>query len=163
MTPPNTDTVTELNIGCVPELAISGPYLLATDERLVFCFNAMQVQPDGRRTDAGRAVVKVPVCWAFKFGYPNDEALPGHPLYSRGFHGTAVYEVSSSSWLDEMGRQNRVRFPNFDVREWNARHFLFSFHESTLEILGSDLEVTVSAEAFGTIAERMQRWLHGDD
>jgi hypothetical protein len=154
------DTVVVYDIGCFPELAVSGPLLMADDERLVFSFNATRLAADGyHREDAGRAVVRVPSCLAFKFGYPNDEARPGHPLYARGFVGTAVYEVLESSWVAELARQNRVRFPDSDVTNWGARHFLFAFHETTLEVLARALEVTLSSETLAVEVSRMCAWL----
>jgi hypothetical protein len=154
------DTVVEYDIGCFPELAVSGPFLMADDERLVFSFNATRLAADGyHRADAGRAMVRVPSCLALKFGYPNDEALPGHPLYTCGFVGTAVYEVLESSWVAELARQNRVRFPDSDVTKWSVRHFLFSFHESTLEVLCRSLEVSLSWEPLAAEVSRMQAWL----
>jgi hypothetical protein len=158
----SVDTVIEYDIGCFPELAVSGPIVMAIDERLVFSFNATRPTPDGRRADAGRAVVKVGLCLAFKFGHPNDEALPGHPLYDRGFEGVAVYEVLESSWIAELARQNRVRFPDSDLASCGVRHFLFSFHESTLEVLGNGLDGSVSDDPFEAIVNRMQAWLLED-
>src|SRR5262249_31715985 len=70
----------ELDIGCFPELAVTGPVVMATDQRLVFSFNAPRAAPGGRRADAGRAGVQVSPCLAFRFVYPNDQARPGHPL-----------------------------------------------------------------------------------
>jgi hypothetical protein len=156
------DTVVEYDIGCFPELAVSGPIVMAVDERLVFSFIATRPTPDGRRADTGRAVVKVEPCLAFRFGYPNDEALPGHPLYDRGFEGVAVYEVLQSSWVAELARQNRVRFPDSDLTTWGARHFLFSFHDSTLEVLGGGLDVSVSDDPFSVVVDHMRSWLFGD-
>lgn len=154
------DTVIEHDIGCFPELAVSGPFLMAGDERLVFSFNATKLAADGyHRADAGRAVIRVPSCLAFKFGYPNDEARPGHPLYARGFVGTAVYEVLESSWVAELARQNRVRFPDSDVARQGVRHFLFAFHETTLEVLCRSLDVSLSAEPFAAEVSRMRAWL----
>jgi Fe-S oxidoreductase len=154
------ETVVEYDIGCLPELAVSGPLLMADDERLVFSFNATCLAADGyHREDAGRAVVRVQSCLAFKLGYPNDEARPGHPLYGRGFVGTAVYEVLESSWVAELARQNRVRFPDSDVTKWGARHFLFAFHETTLEVLGRTLEVSLVSEPLAVEISRMRAWL----
>jgi hypothetical protein len=156
------DTIVEYDIGCFPEPAVSGPVVMAVDERLAFSFNATRPTPGGRRADAGRAVVKVEPCLAFKFGYPNDEALPGHPLYDRGFEGVAVYEVLQSSWVAELARQNRVRFPYSDLTAWGVRHFLFSFHESTLEVLGHGLDVSVSDDPLSVIVDCMRSWLLRD-
>lgn len=154
------ETVVEYDIGCFPELAVSGPLLMADDDRLVFSFNATRLAADGyHREDAGRAVVRVSSFLALRFGYPNDEARPGHPLYARGFVGTAVYEVLESSWTAELARQNRVRFPDSDVTTWGARHFLFAFHETTLEVLCRGLEVSLSGEPLATVVSRMRAWL----
>lgn len=108
-------------------------------------------------------MVRVKPCLAFKFGYPNDEALPGHPLYARGSHGTAVYEVLGSSWLATLAEQNRVKFPDWDLTELGVRHFLFSFHDTTLEVLGRSLDVSVTVEPFATVVSRMQGWILGQD
>jgi hypothetical protein len=154
------DRVVEYDIGCFPELAVSGPLLMADDGRLVFSFNATRLAADGyHREDAGRCVVRVPSCLAFKFGYPNDEARPGHPLYARGFVGTAVYEVLESSWMAELARQNRVQFPDWDLASCGARHFLFAFHETTLEVLCRALEVSLSGEPLAAEVARMRAWL----
>ncbi|MEQ4301835.1 hypothetical protein ABNF97_10660 [Plantactinospora sp. B6F1] len=46
------------------------------------------------------------------FGYPNDEALPGHPLYDAAADWSyGFYEVQGSPWLRRLGAQNRVKFP----------------------------------------------------
>lgn len=153
------DSVVAIDIGCLPELAVSGPVVMAMDERLVFSFNATLRTSEGRRTDAGRAVVQVAPCLAFKFGYPNDEARPGHPLYAQGFDGTAVCEVLESSWITELAQQNRIKFPNSDLSRWGVRHFVFAFHESTLEVLGRGLDVSLSGEPLADIVGHMQTWL----
>ncbi len=153
------DAVIAYDIGCFPELAVSGPIVMAVDERLIFSFNATRLDRDGRKIDAGRAIVKVASCLAFKFGHPNDEALPGHPLYDRGFKGVAVYEVLESSWIADLARQNQVKFPRSDLAAWGIRHFLFSFHESTLEVLGNGLAVSLSSDSFDVIIKNMQTWL----
>jgi hypothetical protein len=153
------DEVVEIDVGCVPELAVPAPILFAADERLVFTFNATRREPGGLRVDVGRAIVKVESCFLFKFGYPNDEALPGHPLYRHGFEGIAVYEVRQSSWIAEAARQNCIKFPESDPSRWRLRHFLFSFHESTLELLGSGMDVSISNEPLAEILHEMQDWL----
>jgi hypothetical protein len=45
---------------------------------------------------------------------------------------------------------------------WSVRHFLFSFHESTLEVLGNGLDVSVPDDPFEAIVNRMQAWLLED-
>lgn len=107
-------------------------------------------------------MVQVEPCLAFKFGYPNDEALPGHPLYERGFEGVTIYEVLRSSWVAELTRRNGVGFPDSDLTAYGIRHFLFSFHERTLEVIGDGLDVSVSDDPFPAIVDRMRSWLFRD-
>jgi hypothetical protein len=141
----DTDAVVEIDVGCVPEAAISGPVLLQSDRRAILTFNAMRVRADGMREDAGTAVVELRDCVCTQFGYPNDEALPGHPLYRRGLgaHGYAVYEVLRSSWVRRLEAQNRVCFPNTGT--WRARHFVVAMHDSTFECIAGDLALRVVA------------------
>ncbi len=60
-------------------------------------------------------------CLATRFGYPNDEALPGDPLFSLGLKHYDVVEVIDSPWLAEINSRNKICFPNF--QGFKARHF----------------------------------------
>ena len=76
-------------------------------------------------------------CTQSVFGYPNDEALGGHPL-ARGL-AYGVYEVFGSDWAQRLEQQNRVCFP--DVRWEPKRHFLMIMHESMGEFLADNVRV----------------------
>lgn len=80
------------------------------------------------------AVVHFPLCSIFTFGSPNDEALNGHPLYSRGLKPYSVHFVEDSSWIDLLERRNSVH-PMHDRKRFleDKRHYIFTFHDSTLE------------------------------
>jgi hypothetical protein len=151
-----TDVVVELDVGYVPEAAVSGPLLIQDDRQAVLTFNAMRVLDGGRHEPAGTAIVELEGCSLTKFGYPNDEARPGHPLYAKGLGGYGVYEVLGSSWLRALDAQNRVAFPASGRSQ--SRHFIFTFHDSTLECLADAITVTVSRapyhEILGRIAEQ---------
>jgi hypothetical protein len=43
----------------------------------------------------------------FKFGYPNDEALAPHPLYSAGLRHYAFWEVKNSPAIAALRNANR--------------------------------------------------------
>src|SRR5688572_5489508 len=75
---------TPLDLGFEPEAAISGPVLLQDDYNAFLAFNAMRPTPEGLLVSAGLAVIELEGCGTTKFGYPNDEARPGHPLYKFG-------------------------------------------------------------------------------
>jgi hypothetical protein len=75
-----------------------------------------------------------------KFGYPNDEALPGHPLYSRGLRNYGIFEVLNSTWRKMLADQNVVSFPNPKPSARSSRHFVVTFHDSTLECIAESIE-----------------------
>jgi hypothetical protein len=49
-----------------------------------------------------------------------------------------------------------------DPDVWDVRHFLFSFHDSTLEVLCRGMEVALSGEPLAAKMSRMQAWLLGE-
>ena len=75
-----------------------------------------------------------------KFGYPNDEALPGHPLYPKGLTFYGIFEVRDSSWSRALAEQNLVSFPNPSPSATSGRHFVVTFHDSTLECIAEGIE-----------------------
>ena len=137
------DRVVPLNLGVVPEAAVSGGLLLQSEYSAFFLFNAMRVESDGRRVEAGVAVVAFNGPLQTRFGHPNDEARAGHPVLGRPTDCHEVCEVLDSSWLAEVERQNQVSFPEFSYT--GVRHFIVSLHDSTLECLarGMVLEACV--------------------
>jgi hypothetical protein len=130
-----------LDIGVFPEAGVSEARLVQDEYRAVLTFSAMRLQPDGRRTDAGTATVEFVRCMATRFGYPNDEALRGHPLYNSGLSAYDVFEVIGSPWIRRLTEQNRVAFPS--TPDSTQRHFIFTFHDSTFECIADDLRVSI--------------------
>jgi hypothetical protein len=91
--------------------------------------------------DERRIVLRFRSCQQFIFGYPNDEALPGHPLYSFGLSYYGLYEVHGSDWARRLTLQNQVSFPDTDLDRPSAlRHFIVTFHDETLEALAIGVE-----------------------
>ena len=84
-----------------------------------------------------RAIVTFDLCFITRFGYPNDEALGGHPLAKRGLRWYGVFEIIGSSWAAELAARNRISFPNSSSDF--GRHFIFTFHDSTFECLARGL------------------------
>ena len=80
------------------------------------------------------AVVHFPLCSVFTFGSPNDETLAGHPLYGHGLEFYTVHYVENSSWIALLERRNSVHSQHDQKRFIeNKKHFIFTFHDSTLE------------------------------
>jgi hypothetical protein len=144
------------DLGFVPEAAVSEPVLLQTDSGAILTFSAMRERHDGKREDAGYGIVEIDSCSLTKFGYPNDEALPGHPLHGRGLGAYGVFEVHNSSWIKTKAQQNRVAFPNYAL--WpTQRHFIFTLHDSTFECIARGLRGSVSTKPYADIFEDIRR------
>src|SRR5262249_19235672 len=87
------------------------------------------------RTDKEQfAVVHFPMCNYLSFGAPNDEALSGHPLIKRGLKYYSVHEVHNSSLIQLLEQRNSVH-PRHDRSAFleGEKHYVFTFHDSTLE------------------------------
>jgi hypothetical protein len=149
------DKVVPYEIGFLPEAAVSGPRLLQTDRDAFLTFNAVKLLPEGGRAAAGTGIVEIHRCIVSKFGYPNDEALAGHPLYRRGLSVYGVFEVLGSSWIEQMTAQNRVCFPK--TENWTERHFIFTFHDSTFECVADSLRASLSTEPYQQIHAQICR------
>ena len=94
--------------------------------------------------DQRRIVLRFPSCQQFIFGYPNDEALPGHPLYSFGLNNYGLFEVHGSDWDRRLRLQNQVSFPRTDLETPNVlRHFIVTFHDETLEALARGVDASL--------------------
>ena len=68
-----------------------------------------------------------------RFGYPNDEALAGDPVYSAGLKFYDVVEVLDSPWLIDINARNKTQFPNFGG--YDHKHYFMAFHDSSFEVL----------------------------
>ena len=91
-------------------------------------------------TDEEFAVLRFPMCTIVKFGYPNDESLLGHPLYPKGLSYYGLFEVLDSSWIETLDKENLVSFPNPSKSRRRSRHFVVTFHDSTLECIAEGME-----------------------
>lgn len=147
-----SESVFPIDIGVVPEAAVSGPVLLQSDQSTFLIFNAMKRHPSTESyTDAGLAICEFPGCRITKFGYPNDEAWSAIPR-TRGL-SYDVCEVANSEWDKETAALNRHRFPDFTMR--TKRHFLILFHDSSFECIAEDIRCQTSDEPIEVILARL--------
>jgi hypothetical protein len=139
--------VVELDLGAIPSPAGSGELLLVDEWscRLVFVPAVVFDTPVRPRT----AVATFRGCSQVLFGYPNDEAQPGHPLYADWSYG--FYEVLGSDWPARLEAQNRVAFPT-QTPPWEQRHLIVVCHESLVEALADDVSVEVFDRSFQDVA-----------
>jgi hypothetical protein len=121
------------------------------ERRCVLAYRTAAVAPGGPF-----AVIELVGCSVATFGYPNDEALPGHPLYAAGLRHYGLFEVHDSEWIERLSRQNRVVFPEVTPRGSSIRHFVITFHDSTFECLAEDVR-----GAFASNGEELRRLVAG--
>ena len=140
-------------IGFRPESAVPAPLLLQDERHTALIFRSVKKDVDGRVgtfKEAGWAVIECINCHVSQFGYPNDEALPGHPLSGKGLGPYDVYEVINSKWAKQLTEQNRVAFPN--TPDSKQRHFIIVFHDSSFECIADRIEGRLSGDSFEAVA-----------
>ena len=157
------DTVVELSD--VPQSSIGAPcpMILAGEHHLYLAFYLEERLPNWGGTSArvvGEsntgdpvALVEFTAAYAHMFGPPNDEAVGGHPLASRGVGPYRVHEVRASSWIRRLERMNAVHRSHNPEAFAPYRHFIFTFHETTFECIAEAFRTSVR---FGTVAEVLE-------
>lgn len=114
------------------------PQILAEEGRLVLGYFLNEGVED-----EACAIFKADHYRAFKFGPPNDEALSGHPYYDKGLGYYGVYEVLHSDWIAELEVANRVHSRHLPDLFLADRHFVFTFHDTTFELIAHDVHYTL--------------------
>lgn len=142
------------DIGCEPSPSAPAETVIQDGWKTYLLFFAVSkvVGQSGYLDDLGVAVLDCDHCVMAKFGYPNDEGLPEHPLYSFGMAEAAssVLEVVDSAWAAEVDGQRvasarriwggRGIAPEW-VKDCKSRHFIITFKEKTFECLASSIAV----------------------
>ncbi len=143
-----TQTITPLTVevpfDIEPVAGVPYPVLFQTEDDTVLIYRGH-----------GVVVAHFDGCLISRFGYPNDEALGGHPLYANGLRHYGVFEVHDSSWPQELEAQNRRVFP--DSHSFAYRHFIFTFHDSTFECLATAIRLESFIEPLAEVVGRLQR------
>jgi hypothetical protein len=154
-------TLRTYDIGCEPSPSVPAETVIQDGWSTYVLFFAVSKSVDetGYLKDLRVAVVECKHCAAAKFGYPNDEGRPEHPLYAFGLDtaGSAILEVIGSSWAREVHEQEiasseRIwggRNSNWKPSESEPpRHFIILLKEKTFECLASELSVELFAKDF---------------
>ncbi|MEU8285640.1 hypothetical protein AB0C01_15030 [Micromonospora sp. NPDC048905] len=144
-----------LDLGVSPSPAGSAELLLADERSCRLVFVAGAPHRVAMATFVGFTQVL--------FGYPNDEALPGHPLHDPDWE-YGFYEVQGSPWPGRLEAQNAVPFPDQTSSGWRQlRHFLVVCHEDLVEVLADDVSVEVFDTSFEEVAMHALRLNLGSD
>jgi hypothetical protein len=139
---------------------------------LLFFAVSQSVDESGYLKQLGVAVVDCRDCLMTKFGYPNDEGRPEHPLYDCGLvaAGSSVLEVVKSSWAHEVSEQKAAsarricggqRTEIAPAKDGPRRHFIIMLKEATFECIASSLAVErffkTFDEAYAHVIARFQK------
>lgn len=103
-------------------------------------FVAYIVSESPAKSDAEQyAVVRFDGVLQHTFGYPNDEALGGHPIYPAGLAFYAFNQILGSPYLGELGARNAKTFPGTEAHFADLKHWIVTFHDETLEVVGDSV------------------------
>jgi hypothetical protein len=114
------------------------PVVYANEHRLMVAYYLLEGEASEARQSG---VIVFERVHTHVFGMPNDEALRGHRLAPRGLQAYSFYEVKQSRWTAELCRRNRVHARHSDSMYSDLRHFIATFHDTTLEVAARDLTV----------------------
>jgi hypothetical protein len=153
----SSDQVVPLSIGLLPVTDVPSPILLQNEYDAYLVFDAHSEVPSA---SSGIAIVRLQHCLITRFGYPNDEALEGHPLYPRGLGFYGAFEVNNSSWLAQLQEQNRRRFPEYKMP--HRRHIVITFHDSMFEGLADAVHASLTNENRRSVLGKITQLLWGD-
>lgn len=83
-----------------------------------------------------------------RFGPPDENEIYFHPMASIGLEPYSAFELAPSEWADKMTFTN------------DLRHYIFTFHDSTFEILARSYSIEVIREtSLLTASEtKISRW-----
>jgi hypothetical protein len=81
------------------------------------------------------AILKFEGVLQYKFGYPNDEVLQGHPLYQFGLRHYGFFAIENSPLISEIEKQNECHHQHRPGIYARFRHWVVTFHDETLEVV----------------------------
>jgi hypothetical protein len=81
------------------------------------------------------AILKFEGMLQYKFGYPSDEALQGHPLYQFGLEHYGFFTVENSPLICAIEKQNECHPLHRPGIYAKFRHWIVTFHDETLEVI----------------------------
>jgi hypothetical protein len=144
-----------LNFGFEPEAAVSAPLFIEGEHKAFLTFNARVTgaSPDStsREVAGPTGVVELEQCHLSRLGYPNDEGLEEHPLSEHGLTAYGSFEVVNSQWIKEVASGFA-----------GARHFIFTFHDSTFECIAKSAKGYLSETPFAECIRTLSASAVGD-
>ena len=114
------------------------PVILSDEHNLFVAYYMQEQKQDFELQAVG--LVKFKGFHSYKFGAPNDEAFHGHPLSENGLEPYGTFKILNSTWVQELCKQNSVHPYHSDEIFDDLVHFVWSFHDTTLEVVAKSYE-----------------------
>lgn len=116
------------------------PHVFADEHRLLIAY-IMELSDRAESLNELCAIVTVERYKAVQFGPPNDEAIGGHRLHDLGLAPYSSFEVLNSKWIADLERANQVHANHRPELYADYRHFILTFHDSTVEFIAKKFAV----------------------
>ena len=115
-----------------------GGVLVQTASDSYFVFDAEQYDEFGKPLQAGKGVLRLQGCQAFKFRVMvGDAHLAVHPVDFSTLKSFETYEVKNSTWIDILVDGNRTAASKL-------HHYIITFGKSAFECVVSKLDASIS-------------------
>jgi hypothetical protein len=128
------------------------PLVMADDDRLLVAYFVDAPWPPNP-ADETIAILQFVRPLVHIFGQPEHNNYDLHPLHNRGLSDHFYCEVKHSSWI----RALRPLLNNDALEEW--KHFVFLFHDSSLECVAQGFKVTPHRGSWNTVVQKMASML----
>lgn len=128
----------------VPQCDVGSPspQIFAHERGMVVAYLTQRLVPAEDLTLPCRyAVVRFVQPLKHMFGWPNDEAINGHPLYKKGLKAYGAFHVLNSPWAKQLEEMNSVHPGHGAGAYLKMPHYILTFHDSTLECIARSFEV----------------------
>jgi hypothetical protein len=146
------------------------PAVMADDWRVTLFYVVEEIDEDwdgmtvsviGSNTpDRGIAVIRFARPHAHFLGPPDEEVIHTHPYAALGLSPCNAFEVEHSDWIAALCARSRRSSRHAEARFEALRHFIFTFHDTTFEILANGFELEIQAGASILTARQAEhdRW-----
>lgn len=144
------------------------PAIVAREHHTCLCYVVAKPSTDGGHgqsvtavdhdsDDDAIAVVEFQMCADVRFGwFPDENTYHRHPLASLGLDSYSAFEVQNSSWVRQL---TRLESGNRDTSLEKKRHFILTFHDSSIECVADSYTVTVQQESIRAALSRLSATL----
>ena len=126
----------------------SFPTIISDDHNLIITFYALdecvsdELIQSSTAYDVGVYTIKFKEFSKYTFGFPNDEAIHGHPYYKLGMMPYSFYELKNSDWIRALENIDKVH-PRYKHDKWKAdKHYIITFHDNMFECVAKGFEVS---------------------